>query len=303
DGSLDAIERAVRDVGLSACLCYEVTDRNVEGEGIAENERFIRKCNDDDDTQVTASFGMHALMTLGNPTLERCAQIGTGTGFHVHAAEDEVDVRLAMEQHGQTLMERFQAFGIPGPRTIFAHGTYFSTAELEILAESDSMLVNNPESNMNNGLRVAPTLDMLGHGILVGLGTDGMSSHMISQARAMYLQARTQKRDPNIGFAEACTMLLENNRRIAKRLFVEPRGALAPGHLADIMIPDYIPFSPLDENNLYGHLLFGLGFAPVHTTIARGEMIVHEGRLLHLDEQEIRARCVERARNIWKRIH
>ncbi len=172
-----------------------------------------------------------------------------------------------------------------------------------MLAASDSMLVNNPESNMNNGLKVAPTLDMLGHGILVGLGTDGMSSHMISQARAMYLHARTDKRDPNAAFAEACSILLENNRRIANRLFIEPRGALAPGQLADIMIPDYVPFTPLDENNLYGHLLFGLAYAPVHTTIARGEVIVHEGRLQHLDEHAIRTRCVERARAIWNRIH
>jgi cytosine/adenosine deaminase-related metal-dependent hydrolase len=246
---------------------------------------------------------MHALMTLGNRTLERCAQVGLDTGFHAHAAEDEIDVQLALEQHGQILMERFQAFGIPGHRTIFAHGTHFSAGDLEMLADSDSMLVNNPESNMNNGLEVAPTLDMLDAGILVGLGTDGMSSHMISQARAMYLHQRTSKRDPNVAFAEACGILLENNRRIASRLFPEPRGALAPGQLADIMIPDYVPFTPLDATNLYGHLLFGLGFAPVRTTIARGRVIVHEGRLLHLDEQEIRARCVERARNIWKRIH
>ena len=46
DGSLDQIERAFRDVGLSGCLSYEVSDRNCEGEGIEENERYIRKCRD-----------------------------------------------------------------------------------------------------------------------------------------------------------------------------------------------------------------------------------------------------------------
>lgn len=303
DGSLDALEQAARDVGLSACLCYEVTDRNVEGEGIEENVRFIQKCRSTDDTQITALFGMHALMTLGNRTLERCAAAGHDSGFHVHAGEDEIDVRLALEHHGQSLMERFQAFGIPGSKTIFAHGTHFSASELEALADSDSMLVNNPESNMNNGLKVAPSLAMLEAGILTGLGTDGMSSHMISQARAMYLHQRGERRDPNLAFAEACAMLLVHNRRIANRLFSEPRGVLAPGQLADVMIPEYVPFTPLDAGNLCGHLLFGLGFAPVRTTIARGRIIVDEGRLLHLDEAHIRARCVQRATNIWKRIH
>ena len=304
DGSLDQIERAVRDLGLSACLCYEVTDRNVEGEGVEENERFIKKCHASGDDQVTALFGMHALMTLGDRTLERCAEVAHAldTGFHVHAAEDQVDVQMAMDQHLMGLLQRFEAFGIPGKKTIFAHGTYFSPAELELLAASGSMLVNNPESNMNNGLKVAPSLDMLDAGILVGLGTDGMSSHMISQARALYLHARTEKRDPNIGFAEACQVLLDNNREIARRLFDAPRGALSPGQLADIMMPDYVPFTPLTGDNLYGHLLFGLGYAPVHTTIARGRVILEDGCLQHVDEAAIRARCTERAADLWGRI-
>jgi len=164
------------------------------------------------------------------------------------------------------------------------------------------MLVNNPESNMNNGLRVAPILDYLKHGILVGVGTDGMSPHMISQARAMYLHQRTRQRNPGIAFAEACRILLENNRTMANRLFNQPRGSLAAGQLADIMIPEYVPFTPLNAGTFYGHLLFGLGYARVRTTIARGRVIVDEGRLPHLDEDAIRAGCVERAARIWSRI-
>ena len=200
-------------------------------------------------------------------------------------------------------MERFQDFGIPGEKTIFAHGTHLEPDEMELLHSTGSMLVNNPESNMNNGLKVSPILDFLKHGVMLGVGTDGMSSHLISQARAMYLHQRTRQRDPSIAFVEACRILLVNNRSIANRLFSEPRGSLAPGQLADIMIPEYVPFTPLNTNTLYGHLLFGLGFARVRTTIARGRVIVDEGRLPHLDEEAIRARCAERATRIWSRIH
>jgi cytosine/adenosine deaminase-related metal-dependent hydrolase len=164
------------------------------------------------------------------------------------------------------------------------------------------MLVNNPESNMNNGLSVSPILELLKHGVTVGVGTDGMSSHMISQARAMYLHQRTCHRDPGIAFAEACEILLFNNREICQRLFPEPRGALAPGQLADIMIPQYVPFTPLSGETFFGHLLFGLSFSRIRTTIARGRVIVDEGRLPHLDEDAIRARCAERAAGIWARI-
>ena len=47
DGSLDLIADAVKETGLRASLCYEVTDRNGEAgaqAGIAENVRFIQRC-------------------------------------------------------------------------------------------------------------------------------------------------------------------------------------------------------------------------------------------------------------------
>ncbi len=305
DGSLDQVERAFRDVGLNGCLCYEVSDRNTPGEGIEENERYIRKCRDADDGQMEAMFGLHALMTLGTRTLDRCADIGNslGAGFHVHAAEDEVDVKVTMERYGRRIMDRFLDFGIPGPKTLFIHGVLFESRELDLLRSTDSMLVNNPESNMNNGLGVAPILDMLKHGVTVGVGTDGMSSHLISQARAMYLHQRTYHRDPRVAFAESCEVLLKNNREICNRLFREPRGALATGQLADVIIPDYVPFTPLNEDTFFGHLLFGLSFTRVRTTIARGRVVVEDGQLPHLDEAAIRARCAERAPKIWERIH
>jgi len=305
DGSLDQVERAFRDVGLSGCLSYEVSDRNREGEGIEENERWIRKCQESSDGQMTALFGMHALMTLGTKTLQRCADNGHAleTGFHVHVAEDEIDVRLAMERYGSRIMDRFLDYEIPGEKTIFVHGSLLEPSEMELLQSTGSMLVNNPESNMNNGLSVSPILDLLEHGVTVGVGTDGMSSHLISQARAMYLHQRSEHKDPTLAFGEACQILLENNRTIANRLFREPRGALAPGQLADIMIPEYVPFTPLNADTFYGHLLFGLSFARIRTTVARGHVIVDEGHLPHLDEEAIRARCAERAPRIWNRIH
>jgi putative selenium metabolism protein SsnA len=305
DGSLDQVERAFREVGLSACLCYEVSDRNKEGEGIEENERFIGKCRESDDDQISAMFGLHASMTLGTKTLERCAEVGQAPdiGFHVHAAEDAIDVQMTAERYGQCIMDRFLEFGIPGPKTIFVHGTHLEPHEMDLLHSTDSMLVSNPESNMNNGLRVSPILDMLRHGVTVGIGTDGMSSHLISQARAMYLHQRTDHRDPTLAFAEACEILLQNNRNICNRLFDKQRGALAPGQLADVVIHDYVPFTPLNADTFFGHLLFGLSFSRVRTTIARGRVIVDDGCLPQLDEAAIRAHCSERAATIWARIH
>ena len=304
DGSLDQVERAFRDVGLSGCLCYEVSDRNRQGEGIEENERFIRKCRDSGDEQFAAMFGLHASMTLSDATLDRCAAIGNelDAGFHVHAAEDAIDVRKTRERHGKRVLDRFHERGMTGRNSIFVHGTHLEPGEMELLAETDSMLVSNPESNMNNGLPVSPVLEFLRHGVLVGVGTDGMSSHVISQVRAMYMHQRTLHRDPTLAFAESCNILLRNNRRIANRLFSVPRGTIETGQLADIVVYDYVPFTPLRPDTLFGHLLFGVGFKRAHTTIARGKVIVESGDLQTLEENDVRAGCVDRAAAIWSRI-
>ena len=46
-GSLPAIEKAVKQTGLRACLCYELSDRDgarIAKEGLEENVAFIRQC-------------------------------------------------------------------------------------------------------------------------------------------------------------------------------------------------------------------------------------------------------------------
>ena len=74
DGSLDLIEDAVREAGIRASLCYEVSDRNVMGGGIEENERFIKKVGKGDG-QIAAMMGLHASFTVSDETLERCVGI------------------------------------------------------------------------------------------------------------------------------------------------------------------------------------------------------------------------------------
>ncbi|HMP77680.1 MAG TPA: putative aminohydrolase SsnA [Kiritimatiellia bacterium] len=304
DGSLDIVERAFRETGLSGCLCYEVSDRNRIGDGIAENERFIRKCRAHPDGQMAALLGLHASMTLTPQTMERCAALvdELDVGVHVHVAEAECDGDVTRAEFHEGLMERFDRYGMTGPGSLFAHGIHLGAEELAILHQTNSMLVTNPESNMNNGLAVTPVLDALQRGILLGLGTDGMANAMIAQTRAAYLVQRDTHRDPRVAFVEACDMLLKNNRAICDRLFREHRGELTSGKLADIAVFDYTPFTPFESGTFFGHLLFGLVHAPVRHTVARGRVVVRDGALPHLDEAALRAKAVEHARKLWARI-
>jgi putative selenium metabolism protein SsnA len=303
DGSLDLIEAAVRQAGLRASLCYEVSDRNKPGAGIAENERFIKKVGKGDG-QIAAMMGLHASFTVSDETVEKCVGIArdAGVGCHIHVAEDAADREDSLRKYRAPTVNRLHALGVTGEKSIFVHCVHIDEGEMDILAETKTIAVHNPESNMNNAVGVTQVLPMLKKGILVGLGTDGMSSDMLAQMRCAYLLHRLDNRDPRVAFMEAPQMLLQNNAAIAERQFGLRLGEIAEGGVADLAILDYWPPTPLSEANFLGHLIFALPDATVDTTVCKGKVLMRNKKILTMDEEHIAARCRELAPKMWQRL-
>jgi len=303
DGSLDLIEKAVREAGLRASLCYEVSDRNEPGAGIAENERFIKKVGKGDG-QIAAMMGLHASFTVSDETVETCVGIAedAGVGCHIHVAEDAADREDSITKYGTLTVNRLQGLGVTGDQSIFVHCVHIDESEMGILADTKTNVVHNPESNMNNAVGVTKLLKLLEKGVLVGLGTDGMSSDMLAQMRCAYLLHRLDNRDPRVAFVEAPQLLLQNNAEIAGRQFGISLGEIAEGGHADLAIIDYWPPTPLNEANFLGHLIFGLVDATVDTTVCRGKILMRNKKIISLDEERIAARSRELAPKMWKRL-
>ena len=303
DGSLDLIEAAVREAGLRASLCYEVSDRNAQGGGIAENERFIKKIGKGDG-QIAAMMGLHASFTVSDETVETCVGIAknAGVGCHIHVAEDAADREDSLAKYGVPTVERLRKLGVTGEKSIFVHCVHIDESEMDTIAATKTIVVHNPESNMNNAVGVTQLLKLLGKGILVGLGTDGMASDMLSQMRCAYLLHRLDNHDPRVAFMEAPQLLLGNNADIVERQFGIRVGELAEGLPADMAILDYYPPTPLDENNFLGHLIFGLTDANVDMTICRGKILMKNKQIISMDEERIAARSRELAPEMWNRL-
>ena len=303
DGSLDLIESAVREAGLRASLCYEVSDRNQPGGGIKENERFIKKIGKGDG-QIAAMMGLHASFTVSDQTVETCVGIArdAGVGCHIHVAEDAADRKDSLDKYGVPTVERLHRLNVTGEKSIFVHCVHVDESEMDTVVATGTVIVHNPESNMNNAVGVTKVLKMLQKGILVGLGSDGMSSDMLSQMRCAYLLHRLDNRDPRVAFMEAPKLLLQNNADIVERQFGIRVGELAVGRPADMAILDYQPPTPLSENNFLGHLIFGLVDATVDTTVCRGQILMRDKQILSMDEERIAARSREFAPQVWKRL-
>jgi putative selenium metabolism protein SsnA len=308
DGSLDIIAEATLQAGVRANLCYEVTDRGGHDRrraGIAENARFIAAAQARGDSLLSASFGLHASLTLSDETLEEAAAAASplSAGFHIHVAEDLADQQDSLRRSGLSVVQRLHRHGILGPKTIAAHCVHVDETEIEILRETGTCVVHNPRSNMNNAVGTARVADLLERGIHVGLGNDGFSNNMFTEMQAAYLVHKMAQADPRAMPADVVLRLaFAHNAETAGIFFPGPLGQLSAGALADVILVDYQPTTPLKASNLPWHVIFGIDGTGVDTTIVGGRVLMRQRELLTLDEAAIAARSRELAAKVWQRV-
>jgi cytosine/adenosine deaminase-related metal-dependent hydrolase len=174
---------------------------------------------------------------------------------------------------------------------------------MEVLANSGTALVHNPQSNMNNAVGVADVPALTAAGVIVGLGTDAMTLDLREELRAAVWSQHLARQDPSVGFGEAVTALTVGNPTIASRLWTDGVGELREGWAADLIVVDYHPPTPFNDTTFAGHLVFGMAAAPVTATVVAGRVLMADGRLeIDLDENEVAARAREQAMALWTRF-
>ncbi len=330
DGSLDAVADALGTAGLRANLCFEITDRDgadAREAGLRENERFARAvaarggrvANETGDVagpaggsgeaaapapMLGASVGLHASFTLDDDTLYRAAALADslGVGCHTHAAEDKADVEDSIRRSGKRVIERLHAHGVLGRRSIAAHCIHVDASERTLLRDTGTIVVHNPQSNMNNAVGCADVPGMLKEGILVGLGTDGFTASMFDEMKVANLVHRDRAGDPRVGHGLAGRLCLDDNATITERLFGTRLGDLSPGAPADLIVLDYDPPTPLESANFGGHVIFGLTGWMVETVVVNGRVVMRDREVLTMDAALTMARARERATELWRNM-
>jgi putative selenium metabolism protein SsnA len=294
-GSLDAIERAFREAGLRGATCYEVSDRNgkrAAEEGIRENIRFLERTRPG--APVGGMFGLHASFTLGDRTLRACLEANQSlrAGFHLHVAEDRCDAGAA---------RRLCEFGVLDEKSIAAHCVHITAPERRMLARRRVNVVHNPQSNCNNAVGIADLPALFRQSVSVGLGSDGCSPRIWDEFKAAYHLQKIRARDPRAAAAEVFAAFL-NNREIVKKISGVTVGRIETGAKSDLLVLDYQPPAPLHSSNLFGHLLFGIANAPVHSLMVGGRWVVRDGHCVHVDERKVAETAAARAKALWERL-
>ena len=306
-GSLFTIADVAKELGVRACLCYEISDRDgmdKARESVMENAEFIRYALKDDTDMIAGMMGMHAQFTISDATMElAAANKPDEVGYHIHVAEGIEDLHDCLKKYGKRIVDRLMDFNILGEKTLLGHCIYINPHEMDLIKETNTRVVHNPESNMGNACGCPPTMELVHRGILTGLGTDGYTHDMIESYKVANVLHKHHLCDANAAWGEVPKMLFENNAAIANRYFKTPLGVLKEGAAGDVIVVDYNPPTQLDASNINGHILFGMTGRDVVTTVANGRVLMKDREIKVIDVEEAMAKCREESAKLWHSIN
>lgn len=306
-GSLNEIEKARKEIGIRACLCYEISDRDgmdKSKESVLENIDFIKYTLNDKSDMVKAMMGMHAQFTISDETFKYAMENKPKeVGVHIHVAEGIEDLHDSLNKHGKRIVDRLYDFGVLSEMTLLAHCIYVNEHEMDLIRDTNTMVVHNPESNMGNACGCPPTMKMIKKGILCGLGTDGYTHDMLESYKVANILHKHHLCNPNAAWSEVPKMLFENNRIIANRYFDNKLGTIEKGASADVIIVDYNPLTPMNKDNVNSHIVFGISGRDTITTICAGKVLMKDRNLLTVDEDKVMEECRMAARELEERIN
>ena len=306
-GSLFTIADVAKELGVRACLCYEISDRDgmdKARESVMENAEFIRYALKDDTDMIAGMMGMHAQFTISDATMElEAANKPDEVGYHIHVAEGIEDLHDCLKKYGKRIVDRLMDFNILGEKTLLGHCIYINPHEMDLIKDTNTMVVHNPESNMGNACGCPPTMELVHRGILTGLGTDGYTHDMIESYKVANVLHKHHLCDANAAWGEVPKMLFENNAAIANRYFKTPLGVLKEGAAGDVIVVDYNPPTQLDASNINGHILFGMTGRDVVTTVANGRVLMKDREIKVIDVEEAMAKCREESAKLWHSIN
>ena len=284
--SLQTISDELQKFNIRNILCFETTDRNgkaLKDKGLEENINFLENCTNENSKSL---LGLHASFTLDDETLAEAEELVSKKkwGVHVHLCEDKSDVEVSQEKYLSSPVHRLTKYNLLNKKSIVAHGIHLEKEDFSLLADSGASLVINIDSNMNNSVSLQK-YKLIPRDIPILVGTDGMHSNTARSFKELFLQIR----NAGLSFDDAFGFIIKSyfdQLKFIKQYF-DDFTSLQIGDRADFIIWDYVPPTPINKDNYWGHYIYGILERQVETAIQNGEVIMNNYQIKNIDSQKI----------------
>ena len=296
----EQVLRAVKDTGIRGDLAPTIFGYSPDfKERLDQVTEFIRN-HREDSSRVAFHMGPHSNYTCPMDTLGEMADRAKAMELpvHLHLAEEELQVKMAMEACGKTTFGMIQEAGMFDCKVLVAHGLWVQEEDLKYIKE-DTCFAFCPKTYMKLGSGIGGFFKYYQQ-IPYAFGTDGAASsntlNPVEQARLFALLGKYLDDDGAIHKTED----MWRHLMAGHEAFPFGTGKMKEGAPADLVIwdlnqPDTYPvYHPVTS------ILYSSSSQNVRYTMVEGEFLKYDGKLM-LDQGELLRETAEAQRALIAR--
>lgn len=300
---MDQTAHAVAEAGMKANLAWCQfgigAEHEIGGAVLEDTLAFVRRWHGAADGRIRCMLGPHSPYMCPPDWLRRAVEAATAldVGIHIHLSESQEQVDNSLAAHGRTPVAHLAHLGVFERPTIAAHCIVVSDEDLAILAEKGVCVAHTPKTYQKLAMGMAPLERFLAAGVQVGLGTDGPASNndlnILEVMRIAGLTHKNRVGDP-AAFPNH-TLLRLATQGAARALGFAESGVLRAGAPADLVLMDTRHAHWTPRHDLAANVVYASHPADVRYVFCDGRMLLENGELTTLDEEDIRAEAERRA--------
>lgn len=306
----EAVIRAADRIGIRSGVTALVSDvhdpvrplikagQDVLDGGLARNEKLFLDYHGSSEGRIQVAFGLWSDSTVTDDLCVKVRRLAEhhSAMIHGHLASKPRDNDVSLERWGARAVERYDKLGVLGPNFAGVHMGAINDDDVALIQASGMNVVHAPSASMLGAfgcIAHGKFPELVQAGVNVALGTDAASiSRFLDMPRVMHLAACAHKdarRDAEImGAHRAMEMATLGG---AKALGLSDSiGSIDIGKQADLVLfrMDGWEWQPRPTHNPVANLVYSSGGHRVDTVIVNGKIVVRSGRLMEIDEQELR---------------
>jgi 5-methylthioadenosine/S-adenosylhomocysteine deaminase len=303
----DATARAFHKAGLRALIAQGVIDFPAPGvpdpsQNLAVGKAYIERWNHVTDL-IRPGLFCHSLTTCSDRTLQEAMAISQDFSLplQIHLSETREEREEVIRRSGEQPVLHLARLGLLKENLIGVHAVHLEDEEILLLAQNRVRLVHCPESNMKLASGMARVSEMVHHGLVVGLGTDGCASNnnldLFKEMDTAAKLGKVKTLDPvNTG---AATVLKMATLWGAKVLGLENEiGTIELGKKADIITIDLRKPHLVPLYNPMSTIVYSASGSDVKDVIVNGRVLMKDRQFTGLDAEEVMARVRELSKKI-----
>jgi len=289
---MDETAKSVEESGMRASLCRGLAGDEDGDQKLVETRAFFNNWHRKADGRINILAGPHAPYTCNPEYLRKVIELAKdiNTGIHIHLSESKKEVEDSYSNYGKSPIKHVYDIGLFELPTIAAHCVHVSDEDIDILAENNVSVANNPGSNLKLGNGFAPVEKMLKRGVNVALGTDGSSSNNnLNMFEEINLAAIINKAvNYDTTSVPAITALKMATINGAKAVGLENEiGTIEAGKKADIIFIDLNKPHFYPRYNLVSSLAYSAQASDVETVIIDGKIVMENYDIKTIDLEKV----------------